>query len=147
MSDTLSDQQKNEFKEAFGYFDKNSNGTIASSELGRVMRCLGATPTDAQVSEIISNLKNAETIDLETFLTIMAEYRIEDDSIEEIREAFSVFDNDGSGTIAAAELKYMLTNLGERLSEQEVEEFMKGAGVDGEGMVEYEKFIDWIVTK
>ena len=41
----------------------------------------------------------------------------------------------------------MLTNLGDRLSEQEVEEFMKGAGVDGEGMVEYEKFIAWILTK
>lgn len=37
------------------------------------------------------------------------------DSEEEIREAFKVFDKDGNGSISAAELRHVMTNLGSRL--------------------------------
>jgi calmodulin len=35
------------------------------------------------------------------------------DSEEEIKEAFKVFDKDGNGYISAAELRHVMTNLGE----------------------------------
>lgn len=42
------------------------------------------------------------------------------DSEEEIREAFRVFDKDGNGFISAAELRHVMTNLGEKLTDEEV---------------------------
>ena len=39
----LSDEQITEFKEAFSLFDKDGDGTIATKELGTVMRILGLT--------------------------------------------------------------------------------------------------------
>ncbi len=42
------------------------------------------------------------------------------DPEQELRESFAVFDQDGNGTISAAELRYVMTNLGEKLTDEEV---------------------------
>ena len=42
------------------------------------------------------------------------------DTEEELIEAFKVFDRDGNGFISAAELRHVMTNLGEKLTDEEV---------------------------
>ena len=60
-------------------------------------------------------------IDLPEFLHMMAK-RIADTNLEEdVLEAFKVFDKDGNGFITARELKLVMSNLGESLTEEEVE--------------------------
>ena len=49
-----------------------------------------------------------------------------------------VFDKDGNGLINAAELRHVMTNLGEKLTDQEVDEMMKDADIDGDGQLNYE---------
>lgn len=66
---------------------------------------------------------------------MMARKMKDTDSEEEIREAFKVFDKDGNGYISAAELRHVMTNLGEKLSEAEVSEMIREADVDGDGQV------------
>lgn len=60
------------------------------------------------------------------------------DSEEELREAFRVFDKDGNGFISAAELRHVMTNLGEKLTDEEVDEMIREADIDGDGQVNYE---------
>ena len=60
------------------------------------------------------------------------------DSEEEIKEAFRVFDKDGNGFISAAELRHVMTNLGEKLTDEEVDEMIREADIDGDGQVNYE---------
>ena len=47
---------------------------------------------------------------------MMAKKMKDSDGEEELREAFRVFDRDGNGFISAAELRHVMTNLGEKLT-------------------------------
>ena len=68
----------------------------------------------------------------------MAKKMRDSDSEDELREAFRVFDKDGNGYISAAELRHVMTNLGEKLTDEEVDEMIREADLDGDGMVNYE---------
>ncbi|UYV80533.1 CALM3 [Cordylochernes scorpioides] len=129
-----------EFKEAFSLFDKDGDGTITTKELGTVMRSLGQNPTEAELQDMINEVDadGNGTIDFPEFLTMMARKMKDTDSEEEIREAFRVFDKDGNGFISAAELRHVMTNLGEKLTDEEVDEMIREADIDGDGQVNYE---------
>jgi calmodulin len=164
----LTEEQIAEFKEAFSLFDKDGDGTITTKELGTVMRSLGQNPTEAELQDMINEVDadgmfpyslvlslhlkpfllyfnypnyiilGNGTIDFPEFLTMMARKMKDTDSEEEIREAFRVFDKDGNGFISAAELRHVMTNLGEKLTDEEVDEMIREADIDGDGQVNYE---------
>ncbi len=62
------------------------------------------------------------------------------DSDEEIREVFRVFDKDRTGAIATDELRFVMNNLPEanRLTETEIDELVKEADADNDGMITYD---------
>ena len=57
---------------------------------------------------------------------------------DEMLEAFKTFDRDGNGFINKAELRYVMVNIGEKLTDHEVEEMMREADMDGDGQLNYE---------
>ncbi|RUP42862.1 calmodulin [Jimgerdemannia flammicorona] len=57
--------------------------------------------------------------------------QLTEDQISEFKEAFKVFDKDGNGFISAAELRHVMTSLGKTLSDEEVDEMIRKADVDG----------------
>jgi len=78
------------------------------------------------------------TVDFLEFLQLMARKFVEHDLQADVRQAFRMFDKDGSGTVNAQELRHVMMNLGEKLSEDEVDEMMREADVDGDGEINYE---------
>ena len=66
---------------------------------------------------------------------------------EELKEAFRVFDKDGNGFISAAELRHIMTNLGEKLTDEEVDEMIREADIDGDGQINYEEFVKVMMAK
>ncbi len=124
-------------------------GTITTKELGTVMRSLGQNPTEAELADMINEVDadGNGNIDFPEFLTMMARKMKDTDSEEEILEAFKVFDKDGSGFISAAELRHIMTNLGEKLTDEEVEEMVREADVNGDGQIDYEEFVKMMMSK
>ena len=53
-----------------------------------------------------------------------------------------MFDKDGNGFISAAELRHVMTNLGEKLTDEEVDEMIREADIDGDGQVIYATVIN-----
>lgn len=49
-----------------------------------------------------------------------------------------MFDKNNDGLISNIELRHVMTSLGERLSEEEVDDMIKEADLDGDGQVNYE---------
>lgn len=53
---------------------------------------------------------------------------------------FKVFDQDGDGFISSEELKSVMLTLGETLTQDEIDEMIREADLDGDGKVCYEEF-------
>ncbi|KAH9249646.1 calmodulin [Batrachochytrium salamandrivorans] len=145
----LSAEQIAEFKEAFSLFDKDGDGTITTKELGTVMRSLGQNPTEAELQNMITEVDQNGNgqIDFPEFLHMMAKKMQENDTEEEIVEAFKVFDKDGNGYISAAELRHVMCNLGEKLTDDECDEMIREADIDGDGQINYNEFVKLMMTK
>lgn len=77
-------------------------------------------------------------IDFEEFLEMIVKEMNKTDTEEEMREAFKIFDKSGNGFITAKELKHGMVYMGERLSDEEVEEMMREADSDGDGRISFE---------
>ncbi|GJQ83704.1 hypothetical protein Trydic_g592 [Trypoxylus dichotomus] len=139
----LSEDQVAEFKEAFMLFDKDEDGTITMAELGVVMRSLGQRPTETELRDMVNEVDQDGngTIEFNEFLQMMSKKMKDADGEEELREAFRVFDKNNDGLISSNELRHVMTSLGERLSEEEVDDMIKEADMDGDGQVNYEGLI------
>jgi len=61
---------------------------------------------------------------------------------------FKVFDKYGNGFISAAELRDgLMTNLGEKVTDEEVDEMIREADIDGDGQINYEDFVKMMMAK
>ena len=147
MAKQLTEEQIREFREAFALFDTNLDGTIPMKELGTVMRSLGRNPTNDELRDLINEAADTYgngTIDFQEFMTMMVE---KVDSEKELKEAFRVFDRDGDGCISAKDLRHIMTNLGEKLTDEEVDEMIMEADINGDGQIDYEEFVTVLAIK
>ncbi|XP_064622997.1 neo-calmodulin-like isoform X2 [Lineus longissimus] len=133
-----------EYRKAFNLFDLDHNGRITVSELGTVMRMLGQNPTENDLEDMIveHDLDGNGTIEFNEF-SVMMDKRKEEvpDPQQHLRDAFKVFDRNGDGLISAAELRHAMTNLGEKLTDEEVDEMIREADIDGDNHINYNEFI------
>ncbi|KAK1590649.1 uncharacterized protein LY79DRAFT_590357 [Colletotrichum navitas] len=142
----LTEEQKAQYKEVFDLFDKDGTGAlegdITAQELGAVMRSLGLNPSDTELNDMVNEVDadNNGSIDFNEFLNLMAQKVQVGDAEEELKNAFKVFDRDGSGTISAEELRHVLTSLGEDMTPAEIDEMIQMADKNGDGSIDYDEF-------
>ncbi|KMZ76016.1 putative Calmodulin [Zostera marina] len=144
----LTEDQISEFKEAFLLFDKDGDGCITMDELATVIRSLGQNPTKEELLDMMNevDVDGNGTIEFNEFLHLMARKMKETDADEELREAFKVFDKDQNGYISASELSNVMINLGEKLTDEEVQQMIREADTDGDGQVNYEEFVKMMMA-
>ena len=148
MGDHLTEEQIAEFQEAFKLFDKNGDGTITTEELGTIMKSLGQNPTKTELEDIIKDVDNDGngTVDFPEFLTMMIRKMKDPKLAEDIRQAFKVFDKDGNGFISRDELRQAMASLGQKLTDEEINEMINAADTDSDGLVNREEFIKMMMT-
>ena len=66
--------------------------------------------------------------------------------MQDLREAFRIFDKNKNGYIDAKEIIAVTTTLGQALTKEELEQFMAEADLDGDGKLNYEEFVK-VMTK
>ncbi|KAG7188921.1 hypothetical protein KM043_008522 [Ampulex compressa] len=139
----LSEEQKSDIKEAFDLFDPNGTGKIATKELKVAIRALGFEPKKEEMKKLTAEVDpdGLGTLSFEEFLKIMAVKMSEKDSKEEILKAFHLFDSDDTGKISFKNLKKVAQELGENLTDEELQEMIDEADRDGDGEISQEEFL------
>jgi len=70
-----------------------------------------------------------------------------EEEVEEIREAFNLFDTDGSGTIDPKELKSAMQSLGFEAKNATIYQMISDIDKDGSGAIDFEEFLDMMTAK
>ena len=139
----LTEEQKQEIKEAFDLFDTDGSGTIDAKELKVAMRALGFEPKKEEIKKMIADADKGQggVIDFTDFLDMMTVKMAERDPREEMLKAFRLFDDDETGKISFKNLKRVAKELGENMTDEEIQEMIDEADRDGDGEISEEEFM------
>ncbi|KAM7538461.1 hypothetical protein Aperf_G00000072703 [Anoplocephala perfoliata] len=126
-----------EIQEAFGLFDVDKTGFIDTKDLKVAMRALGFEPKKEEIKKLIAEYDP----DGKDFLKMMTIKMKDKDAREEVLKAFKLFDDDGTGAISLKNLKRVAKELGENLTDEELQEMIDEADRDGDGEVNEAEFL------
>ena len=137
--------KEEELRDMINEIDEDGNGTVDFEEF-LIMMSKKLKDHDSEEELRYCNLLHYVFVDKRTII-LMTFHSNKKFLVCVIREAFKVFDSDGNGFINASELRQVMMNLGEKLSEEEVEMMIKEADTNGDGLVNYEEFINMMNAK
>ncbi|XP_072303253.1 myosin, light polypeptide 3, skeletal muscle [Eucyclogobius newberryi] len=150
VESAFSADQLEDFKEAFGLFDRIGDSQVGFNQVADIMRALGQNPTNKAVNEILGNpsaddLAN-KRLNFEGFLPMLAKVEaMPKGTVDDYVEGLRVFDKEGNGTVMGAELRIVLSTLGEKMTEPEIDSLMTGQE-DENGSIHYEAFVKHILS-
>jgi len=127
---------------------QDGDGTISTKELGAVLRSLGLNPGQDEIDEMIeeTDRDNSGAIDFREFCSLMVKREREKETVEDLKQAFRVFDKDGNGYVSTSELKFVMNKLNVHFTEQELQEMILEADIDGDGQVNFNEFYSMMIT-
>ena len=139
----ITEEQKQEIREAFDLFDSESSGAIDAKELKVAMRALGFEPKKEEIRKILAEVdKSGEgIIRYDDFLDIMTQKMLERDPVEEMKKAFVLICEEGHDKITLKSLQKVAKELGENMSIEELQEMIEEADRDGDGEIGEEDFL------
>merc|ERR1719145_459880 len=138
----LDDEQLEELREAFNLFDTEHSGTIDARELKAALRALGFEVKKEDVRRMLSDIGKdpAQPIDFNDFCEMMKGRMPDKNSRAEIDKVFALFDEDETGKISFRNLKRIAQELGESLTDEEMQEMIEEADRDGDGLISPDEF-------
>ncbi|XBW35847.1 hypothetical protein QEN19_001419 [Hanseniaspora menglaensis] len=144
---SITEQQRQEIYEAFSLFDLNSDGFLDYHEMKVAFRALGFELTKKELLSILETFGEEQEngkrlINYENFYRISATKILERDPIEELKRAFALFDEDGDGLITFDNLKKVVEELGEDISDEDIYKMIDEFDLDEDGGINEQEFID-----
>ncbi|CAG2202167.1 CALM [Mytilus edulis] len=117
------------------------DGTISVSEIRNVMRNIGQNPTEADVEAILTQYDGDGNgkLDFDEFLGMIVDKLNNPET--ELMNAFKLFDKDKNGFVSVDELRYIVTHLGDKMTDDEVQEMFDEADLNNDGQLNYEEFV------
>ena len=128
-------------------FDKDGSGTISVNEIVKIMKNFGYPIKKEEAKKMVEEIdvSGDGELDFDEFVTLMEKQtNYVDESDEElVLRAFKSFDKDHDGKITNYEFKYILTQMGDKFSQDELDLLFKECDLDINGILDYQDFINF----
>ena len=145
----LTEDEVLEIKEAFDLFDSDHSGEIDVGELKQALMNLGIDTKNQTLQNMLADIdKNGNAnIDFDEFIEMMTAKMSDKDTPEDLRKVFDLFiGDDTADKIELRHLKRVAKELGENMTDDELNEMIVRADTDKDGKVSFEEFYA-IMTK
>jgi len=138
----LTETQIKAAKEAFKAFDKKGEDKIKVGDIADALKKLGHQIKPDWFEKIESNIDKEGTgyIEFDEFCGIVKKKIQDDDDERELREMFRILDKEKRGEVNTNELRWILKNLGDDLTEADIDDMIADVDTDGSGWVDYNEF-------
>lgn len=140
----FTDEQLEEFRDLFNMFDKDNQGVLTSLNLLQVMKTLGQTPTEADMIDLMReiDIDNSGSIDFYEFVRVISHKMSPNESEQEIRHAFELFDHNQDGLLTFEELKFTMEKyMSNSIDDWELRQMIELADRSAHGHVSFEDFL------
>ncbi|VUZ41578.1 unnamed protein product [Hymenolepis diminuta] len=138
----VSDDQVRIATETFKKFDKRGQDKISTNDLGPAFSALKVSIKPDLLKEWADEVDDDATgfIDLNGFLSVYGKILQNEQDEEDLRQAFRVLDKNRRGEIDVDDLRWILKELGDDLTEEEIDEMIRDTDRDGSGFVDFDEF-------
>ena len=137
----MGENEKQEFwREMFVLFDKEDNNYINLDLLKKYLSAVGVL---IDLKELYKKLEEFDPEKNRKFTFEMIWNNFKDCKVitnDEIIEAFKAFDKDGK--INKEEIKYVMTNLGDKIKDEEADKLLSNFKLDEQGNLDYKEFLN-----
>lgn len=139
-----------DLKEVFMLFDKDEDGVLTFTELEVVMKCLGQRPSEQELLQMVREVsqdKLYDTVEFNEFLTMIAKQRKHEVTLQDLVEAFKIFDKENTGVISKDDFCYIMNKFGNETFEEELVDMVKEADKRKNGKIDYKWFSQYLIGK
>lgn len=141
----LNSEQKKRLESSFSIFDTDGSGLITLAEVANIFRLLGVQTSDLELELLVKSIdkNNDGLVQFEEFALMWWErekINAEADWDTDLEYSFQLLDLNGSGDISAQELRKVLTSIGQKMTDAEVDAMLAESDVDNDGSISLEEF-------
>ena len=133
--DQLPKEKQEECRLVFNLYDPNKKGVISTDIVEKLCKNLGAYIPSDDIKDFKENYFDEGVVNFEKFLVFFAEHYVKKIDKQQLIGAFQFLDKGKTGSISSKELKHWLMVVGDKLTEKEADDLIKG--FDNKGVIDY----------
>ena len=133
--DQLPKEKQEECRLVFNLYDPNKKGVISTDIVEKLCKNLGAYIPSDDIKDFKENYFDEGVVNFEKFLVFFAEHYVKKIDKQQLIGAFQFLDKGKTGSINSKELKHWLMVVGDKLTEKEADDLIKG--FDNKGVIDY----------
>ena len=139
-------------KICFNLFDTKKQEFLDAEDLGEILRVFGFRPSEEELHEILLEIDEDGSGEIEfgEFCQLCAKFLVEEPDEEtmkaELKEAFRVYDKEGQGFITTLQLREIISELDQGLTDDALDGIIEEIDEDGSGTMDFDEFCQMMMS-